>query len=267
MIATKINETITYLNANGIITAQIGIVLGTGLSGLESILDNAISINYGDIPHFPKSTVEGHNSRLIYGTFAGKAIIMMSGRFHFYEGYTMDEITYYIHVLKALGIDEMIITNASGGINPMLTEGEIVLVKDHINLFPFNPLRGWHDDSLGPRFPDLTKAYPIELRQKIKTLVPSIKEAVYLGWQGPSLETPAEYRMAQIIGADIVGMSSIPEVIIAKYRSIPVLLLSIVSNVVDFENAKEATIEDIMQVMHNSGQTMKKMITDYLQNF
>ncbi len=260
----KIKDSVHFLRSQGIVFAHTAIVLGTGLSDLEDLLTNKIVVSYDEIPHFPKSTVEGHKNRMIYGNFGAKSILLMSGRFHYYEGYSMDEVTYYIHVLKELGIEELILTNASGGINSVLTEGEIVLVKDHINLFPFNPLRGYNNDHFGPRFPDMTKAYPLAQRQKIKSIRPATKEVIYLGWQGPSLETPAEYKMAQIIGADIVGMSSVPEVIVAKYRSIPVLLLSVVSNVVNFEDAKEATLDDIIKVMSSASMEMKKIIATYL---
>ncbi len=264
MNKVEIQASVSFLRNKGIQKADKAIVLGTGLSGMEDLLTDTIIVEYDEIPHFPKSTVQGHKSRLIYGKCYSQSLILMSGRFHFYEGYTMEEITSYIHVLKDLGINELILTNASGGVNPVLTEGEIVMVKDHINLFPFNPLRGYNDDDLGPRFPDLVKAYPMELRNKVKAIRPDIKEVVYLGWQGPSLETPAEYKMAHILGADIVGMSSIPEVIVAKYRSIPTLLLSVVSNVVNLEDAQEASIEDILNVMSSSGHDLKKLLQDYL---
>ncbi len=262
-IKTKVEESRIFLIAKGVISPDKAIVLGTGLYELEDLIKDKIILSYNDIPHFPVSTVDGHRNRLIFGKVGNKNIIMMSGRFHFYEGYEMGEVTYYIHVLKALGITELIITNASGGINPILCTGEIVMVKDHINLFPINPLRGLHEDAFGPRFPDLLKAYPIELRNKIKSIDSTIKEVVYLGWQGPSLETNAEYKMAQIIGADIVGMSSVPEVIVAKYRSIPVLLLSVVSNVVDYENPVEATLEDIILTMKQSSARLKKLLIEY----
>jgi purine-nucleoside phosphorylase len=261
----KILETKAYLSSLGLNRLDIVIVAGTGLGGLEEILETKKEISYADIPHFPKSNVIGHNSKLVFGNYKGTSIGILSGRFHYYEGYEMEEITYYIHIVKALEARELIITNASGGVNPTLTQGEIVVVKDHINMFPQNPLRGIRSGHLGPMFPDMVHAYPSGLRQKFLSIANGIKEVVYIGWQGPNLETPSEYKMARILGADIVGMSTVPEVIVAKYRSLPVLVISIVSNVFDFDNPMESDIDDIIQTMKASGENLKELLIRYLQ--
>jgi purine-nucleoside phosphorylase len=261
----KISGTALFLNEKGIDKIDLAIVAGTGLGNLEDILVEPLIIRYNEIPHFPVSTVEGHNGRLVFGKYAGKNVLILSGRFHYYEGYEMSDVTYYVHVVKSLGAKELIITNASGGVNQSLHEGQIVLVKDHINLFPQNPLRGLNYPDLGPMFPDMLYAYPKVQREKILQLFPNINEVVYIGWSGPNLETPAEYKMAQILGADIVGMSTVPEVIVAKYRSLPVLVLSVVSNVVSTEDPQEADIASIISTMHNSGRTLVNMIQSYLE--
>ncbi len=260
----KIKSTIDFLASKGVVNVDLCIVSGTGLSGLEAMIQSPIILPYHTIPHFPISTVEGHQSQLIFGKIGDKNVVLFSGRFHYYEGYEMDQVTYYVYIAKHLGSKELIITNASGGVSKSLKEGEVVMVKDHINMFPSNPLRGAMDASLGTRFPDMLKAYPIELRKKIKELDPSIKECIYLGWPGPNLETPAEYRLAQLIGADIVGMSTVPEVILAKFVGLPVLVLSVVSNVVDHENPVEADIEDILAVMKSGGEKLVNLLEGYI---
>jgi purine-nucleoside phosphorylase len=267
----KVEKSIAFLRSNGIYEVDVAIVLGTGLSDLDAILSHRQVIPYSSIPSFPTPTVDSHKGLFIYGIYEGKRVVLLSGRFHYYEGYEMDEVTYYVHVLKALSVKELIITNASGGLNPHFSNGEIIMVNDHINMFPANPLRGWNDDTLGVRFPDMLKTYPIELREKMQiaaaTIGYSLKQGVYLGWQGPTLETPAEYKMARMLGADVLGMSSVPEVIVAKYRSIPVLMLSTVSNeCFPISKLKETTLEEVIKIMNQSAAQMTKLIQQYLKN-
>jgi purine-nucleoside phosphorylase len=261
----KIKETTSFLKLKGCDYVDIAIVTGTGLSNLEDLLIEKVELDYSDLPHFPISTVEGHNSKLIFGSYAGKSILIYSGRFHYYEGYEMSDVTYYVYVTKQLGAKELIITNASGGVAQNLKEGEIVLIKDHINMFPSNPLRGNMDARLGERFPDMLLAYPWIQRDKVKSIFPKIKECIYLGWPGPSLETQAEYRMCGLLGADIVGMSTVPEVIVAKFLKLPIVVFSVVSNVVDQENLVEANIQNILDVMKKSGDVLKEMLKKYLE--
>lgn len=250
--------------------ASTALVLGTGLSGVMDHFEIVKAIDYADIPHFPVSTVESHKGQLLLVRLANKHFIVVSGRFHFYEGYSAKEATYYVHVLKSLGIENIIFTNASGGLNPHYEEGEIVVINDHINLFPENPLRGKNNDALGPRFPDMMKTYDRSLIEKLvhigKELGVKLHEGVYLGWQGPSLETPAEYRMARILGADLVGMSTIPEVIVAKYYDIKIVGISVVSNVCyPLSRLAETTIEEVIKTMKGSDQKLSKVLLRYLQ--
>jgi purine-nucleoside phosphorylase len=271
LLRNKIEESRDYIHRHYPHDIDLAIVLGTGLSSMEELFEEKVVISYHKIPHFPMSTVEGHNGRMLLGKIDGKNVLMLSGRFHFYEGYEMDEVTYYVHVLKALKTKQLIITNAAGGLNPHYDLGQLVLVKDHINLFPINPLRGIHDPKFGPMFPDLMRAYPQELRTKISKVAKenniSLKEGVYLGWQGPSLETPAEYKMARNFGADVLGMSSIPEVIVAKYRSIPVIMISVASNKCYPQSVlKETTLEEVIEVMNHSGAQLKQLLTLYIKS-
>ena len=266
----KVEESKYYLQNLGVGTIDFAIVLGTGLSKLVDIITVEIEIPYSEIPHFPVSTVESHQGKMIYGKCNDKNILILSGRFHFYEGYEMNEVTYYVHVLKSLKAKQLIITNASGGLNPHYRAGEIVVANDHINLFPFNPLRGKNDESFGVRFPDMMKAYPKEQIHKFKEAANAteikVKEGVYLGWQGPSLETPAEYKMARILGADMIGMSSVPEVIAAKYCEIPVLMVSIVSNkCYPLSEIKETSVQDVIDQVNKSSDKLLAIIKAYVE--
>lgn len=271
MLKERLFKTCEFLRSKGIRDADCAIILGTGLSKVEELCIDPIFINYGEIPLFPVSTVESHKGRMVFGKINNQRVLILSGRFHYYEGYDMEDVTYSIHVLKELGVNHLILTNASGGLNPHYKNGDIIMVSDHINLFPQHPLRGINDESMGLRFPDMLNAYSRELRTKMKVAAKKIKyhlkEGVYLGWQGPSLETPAEYKMARILGADVLGMSSIPEVIVAKYREIELVMLSIVSNeCFPISKLKETSLAEIVEVMDKSSENMKNIIFHYLDD-
>jgi purine-nucleoside phosphorylase len=218
------------INAN----PEIGIILGTGLGGLVNEIEIIDSIPYNEIPDFPVSTVDGHAGRLIYGILGDKKVLAMQGRFHYYEGYSMKEVTFPVRVLKMVGITHLFVSNASGGLNPAWHVGEIVLITDHINFFPEHPLRGMNENSLGPRFPDMSKCYDERLRNKAKLIAMqhniAVKEGVYVGVSGPTFETPAEYKMFRLLGGDIVGMSTVPEVIVARHMNLKVFGISIVTD-------------------------------------
>lgn len=227
-------ETADYISRLIPCKPYAGIVLGTGLGGLtREILDQVI-ISYHDIPNFPEPTVKGHAGQLIFGILSGKPVLAMNGRFHYYEGYSLQEVTFPVRVLKMLGIELLILSNASGGLNPGFSIGDIMLVEDHINLLPSNPLTGTNHDHLGPRFPDMSKPYDPQMISKVKTIAAhlglSIRHGVYAGVTGPTFETPAEYRYIRSIGADAVGMSTVPEVIVANHMGLPVLAFSIISD-------------------------------------
>jgi purine-nucleoside phosphorylase len=213
---------------------KIGIILGSGLGGLADKMDIKDTVSYENISHFPLSTVEGHAGRLLFGKLAGKDVVAMQGRFHFYEGYTMKQVTFPVRVMKALGVGILIVSNACGGLNPQFKAGDLMIITDHINLQPSNPLVGWNDPDLGDRFPDMSEPYDrglIELAE-LSALELKIKfqKGVYVSVPGPNLETAAEYRFLRTIGADVVGMSTVPEVITAVHQKTRVLGLSIVTD-------------------------------------
>ncbi|NLN93659.1 MAG: purine-nucleoside phosphorylase [Candidatus Hydrogenedens sp.] len=214
--------------------AEIAVILGTGLGSLAESIENPVTIDYDSIPHFPAATADGHAGCLIAGTLSGKKVLGLSGRFHLYEGYSMEEVTFPVRVARALGAHTLIISNAAGGMNPQYRAGDLIVITDHINLMGDNPLIGPNDDRLGPRIPDMCEAYTrslVELAEKA-ALEEGIKlqRGVYLGCTGPCLETPAEYRFMRIIGADLVGMSTVPEVIVAVHAGLKVLGMSIVTD-------------------------------------
>jgi len=213
---------------------KIGIVLGTGLGGLVDKIQVKHTVSYEKIKHFPLSTVEGHAGRLIFGLLAGKEVVAMQGRFHYYEGYTMKQVTFPIRVMKALGVEILIISNACGGLNPQFKAGDLMLITDHINLQPSNPLIGYNDPDLGDRFPDMSRCYDPDLivlaEDCAVDLKIKIQKGVYVSVPGPNLETAAEYRFLRIIGADVVGMSTVPEVIAAHHQKTRVLGMSIVTD-------------------------------------
>ncbi len=234
MKAEHINETASYLREHGITKIDFGMILGSGLGDLADEVKNSVVLDYKDIPHFPVSTVAGHAGKLVYGNLGHKNVLMMQGRFHYYEGNSMQTITYPIRVLKALGADSLIVTNAAGGVNEGYHPGELMLIKDHINFMGNHPLIGPNDDTMGPRFPDMSHAYDETYRaiakQVAKTMNLPIHEGVYMAFSGPSYETPAEIRMARILGADAVGMSTVPEVIVANHMGMHVLGISCITN-------------------------------------
>jgi purine-nucleoside phosphorylase len=218
----------------GTFRPTVGLVLGSGLGAFADTLNNPAVIEYGDIPHFPVSGIEGHAGRLVIGELHGVTVVAMQGRVHFYEGHDLVKVTFPIRVLVLLGARTLVITNAAGGVNPAYAPGDLVLIRDHLNLFPEGPLRGGHDERLGPRFLDMTHAYAPELRDLARgvgqRLGLSLKEGVYAGLPGPSYETPAEVRMLRMMGADLVGMSTVPEVVVANHQGARVLGISCVTN-------------------------------------
>lgn len=213
---------------------EMGIILGSGLGGFAEVMEEKVSIPYRDIPHFPVSTVEGHKGELVFGKVMGKPVVAMQGRFHYYEGYSMQEVTFPVRVMQVLGVTGLIVTNASGGINPSYRPGDLVLIKDHLNFMGENPLRGTNLSSLGPRFPDLSEGYDLEWRQKALTVAREIgihpQEGIYAAMSGPSYETPAEIHFLRTVGADLVGMSTVPEVIVANHGGMRILGISCVTN-------------------------------------
>lgn len=230
----KIKATASYIKDKSGFDGKVAVILGSGLGGFASKIKTTHVFPYQEIPNFPVSSVEGHSNRLIVGTFEGKKIIAMQGRFHYYEGHSMETLTFPIRVFKMLGIEYLVLSNAAGGINYSFEVGDLMMITDHINFFGTNPLIGPNIDELGPRFPDMTRAYDPELIQFVREtarekLIP-LHEGVYVGGTGPSFETPAEYRFFHMCGGDAIGMSTVPEVIVANHMGIKVFAVSVITN-------------------------------------
>ncbi|MGB4052746.1 MAG: purine-nucleoside phosphorylase [Dysgonamonadaceae bacterium] len=247
----NIRQTSNYLKSKIEEIPNTAIILGTGLGELVHEIDNKQIIPYTEIPNFPVSTVEGHSGNLIVGTLGGKKILAMQGRFHYYEGYSMQQVTFPIRIFQALGIQYLFVSNAAGGMNPTFDIGDIMLIKDHINLFPEHPLRGKNYDELGPRFPDMSEAYDKKLRlmamEVAKEKNIKLQHGVYVGVQGPTFETPAEYYFFRIIGGDAVGMSTVPEVIVANHAKMKVLAFSIITDLGVIGKIVEVSHEDVQE--------------------
>ena len=248
----KLNETVEFLVKEGIKNPLFGIVLGTGLGQLIDEISIEKSIDYADIPHFPISTVETHKGKLIYGTLRGKKVLAMQGRFHFYEGYSLQQITFPIRVMKLLGIKYLLLSNAPEAINQNFKKGTLMLIKDHINFLPREPASGgFNNEEYGPRFPDMSQPYSLYLNEKIKQIaldeMITLHQGVYVAVMGPNLETRAEYRMFRQF-ADAVGMSTVPEVIVANHMNLPCAAISVLTDECDPDNLKPANINDIISI-------------------
>lgn len=230
----KIKQAASFIREKGAGEIEIGLILGSGLGELGDEVENAIQIPYETIPNFPTSTVEGHAGQLVYGTLGGKKVLAMQGRFHYYEGYSLEMVTFPVRVMKALGIHSIIVTNAAGGLNLDFTPGELMLITDQINFTGVNPLIGPNDNEMGVRFTDMSQAYDKEYQEIVRNVAKEmnldLKEGVYMGFTGPTYETPAEIKMARVIGADAVGMSTVPEVIVARHSGLRVIGVSCITN-------------------------------------
>lgn len=264
----KTKLTADFLQKHSGLTPKVGIILGTGLGGLVKEIDIEKTIDYIDIPYFPISTVEGHKGRMIFGTINGIAVMAMQGRFHYYEGYEMEEVTFPVRVMKFMGIETLIVSNASGGLNPDFKVGDIMLIDDHINMFGTNPLRGKNHDLLGPRFPDMSEPYDLQLIKKAGNIAKTnrimVKQGVYVGTSGPTFETPAEYKFFRIIGGDAVGMSTVPEVIVARHMGIKCFGISIVTDSGVPGEIKEISHEEVQKVAAAAEPNMTLIIKELL---
>ncbi len=267
-ITEKFKESYDYIKTLTHVEPVVGIILGTGLGGLIREIEIADEIAYEDIPHFPVSTVQSHSGKLIFGYLGGKSVVAMQGRFHFYEGYTMQEVTFPVRVMKLLGIKTLFVSNASGGVNPDFEIGEIMIQNDHINLFPAHPLIGKNIDELGPRFPDMSEPYSHRLIALAKEIAAENKIDVsvgtYAGLTGPTLETPAEYNYIRAIGADTVGMSTVPEVIVARHMNIPCFAISIITDLGVPGKIKEVSVEDVIAVARKTEPKMTLIMKELI---
>lgn len=248
---TKIKEATAYIQNLLTAVPEAGIVLGSGLGSFTNEIKTEVEIPYADIPHFPVSTVKGHNSKLIFGELSGKKVLVMAGRFHYYEGYSAQDVVFPIRVMKMLGIKQLLLSNAAGGTNPDFKVGDLMIITDHISQFHVNPLVGQNLEELGTRFPDMTEPYKKDLIAKAKTIASAagydVKTGVYIGVTGPTFETKAEYKMVHILGADAVGMSTVQEVIAAVHMGLPVFAISVITDLGIREEENVITHEEVLQ--------------------
>lgn len=263
-LAEKIAEAKAYLHGKWPRLPQLGLILGTGLGGLAQEIDADVQIPYAEIPHFPTSTVESHAGQLVLGQLRGRPVAAMEGRFHYYEGYSLQEVTFPVRVMHALGIETLFITNAAGGMNPQYDLADVVIIEDHIDFLPDNPLRGINDDALGPRFPDMLEPYDrklVRLAQDtaLELGIPAHK-GVFVAVSGPNLETRAEYRMLRQFGADVVGMSTVPEAIVAKHAGLRTAAFSVVTDLCLPDALEPVDIQKIIAVAGQGGERLGKLI-------
>jgi purine-nucleoside phosphorylase len=266
----KVQETVKFLKEKGITKPDYGIILGTGLGNLVEKISIDIALPYHQIPNFPVSTVAGHSGELIFGSIGTKKVIAMKGRFHFYEGWTMEQTVFPVRVMKFLGVDNLIVSNASGGVNPSFKVGDIMIITDHINLMPIHPLHGKNDERFGPRFVDMHEAYSKKMIEKMeaiaKKLQISVQKGIYLALQGPTFETPAEYKMVKILGADAVGMSTVPEVIVAKHMGMTCFGVSVITDL-GVEGIVEAVShEEVQKAAKGSEKNLGNLVEAFIKN-
>ena len=268
-LRTEIDDALRCIRTRTSASPSIGIILGTGLGALVQEIERETVIDYGDIPHFPVSTVESHHGKLIFGTLAGKNVVAMQGRFHFYEGYSMKQITFPVRVMKFLGVETLLISNAAGALNPSFVRGDIMLMADHINLLGDNPLIGPNDDTLGPRFPDMSEPYSNELLERAQVIAQGlnikVQKGVYVAMQGPSLETRSEYRFLRTIGADAVGMSTVPEDIVAVQMGMKVFGVSIITDECFPDTLKPITLEEVIAVANKAEPKMTAIMKEVVK--
>jgi len=263
-------EIVLYLKSKVKITPEIGIILGSGLGMLAQEITEQTVVPYSEIPHFPQSTVVGHKGQFIFGYLAGKAVVCMDGRFHYYEGYDLQQVTLPIRVMRKMGISQLIVTNAAGGINAEFVPGDLMLIRDHINLLGVNPLRGKNEEVFGERFPDMSEAYANELRTLALAAADELKinlqQGVYVAMSGPSYETPAEIKYAKMIGADAVGMSTVPEVIVAVHCGLKVLGISCVTNMAAGISKQKLNHKEVMETAEIAKEKFMSLVKKVVSN-
>jgi len=268
-LKVKVTESVEFINQKSKIKPKVAIILGTGLGRLAEDIEEKEIIPYSEIPNFPVSTVQSHSGNLVLGKLGNKEVVAMQGRFHYYEGYSLKEVTFPVRVMKSLGADIIIISNAAGGMNRSFKRGDLMVITDHINLFGDNPLIGPNDEELGPRFPDMSEAYSrkfIELTKKValKKRI-RLQEGIYAGLTGPTLETPAEYRFLAKIGADAVGMSTVPEVIVANHMGMKVLGISCITDLAIDGVIEGVSLEEILQIASDAEPVMTKLVKKVIE--
>jgi purine-nucleoside phosphorylase len=267
----KVQETVSYIKDKIDITPEYGVILGSGLGSFTDEMNVEFILPYNEIPNFPLSTVQGHKGALVFGTIGDKKVVAMQGRFHFYEGYSMKEVTFPVRVMKYLGINKLIVSNASGGVNPVYRVGDIVLIKDHINFALEHPLRGVNDERFGPRFVNMSEPYSRKMIAKAKELAGNlnieVKDGVYLGLQGPTFETLAEYKMVKIVGADCVGMSTVPEVIVARHMDLETFGVSVITDMGDEDSIGTISHDEVLEAAQKSEPKVRTLIKELILQY
>ena len=267
----KVQETVSYISSATNFTPEYGIILGSGLGGFTDDIQIEFTLPYNEIPNFPLSTVEGHKGALVFGTIGHKNVVVMQGRFHFYEGYDMKEVTFPVRVMKFLGVEKLIVSNASGGVNKNYQVGDIVIIKDHINMMPEHPLRGKNDERFGPRFVNMSEPYSRKMSGRAKLIASQfnieIKNGIYLGLQGPTFETLAEYKMVTNVGADCVGMSTVPEVIVAKHMNMECFGISVITDMGNEESIDNVTHAEVLEAAKKSEPLVRKLIQELIKQY
>jgi purine-nucleoside phosphorylase len=267
----KVQETVSYIKGKINFTPEYGIILGSGLGGFTDDIEIQFTLPYEEIPNFPISTVQGHKGALVFGTIGNKNVVAMQGRFHFYEGYTMKEVTFPVRVMKYLGVEKLIVSNASGGVNPKYKVGSIVIIKDHINFMPEHPLHGKNDERFGPRFVNMSEPYSVNMIAKAKEIAVDLNievhDGVYLGLQGPTYETISEYRMVKIVGADCVGMSTVPEVIVARHMELETFGISIITDMGDEESIQTVSHDEVLEAARKAEPHVRNIVKELISRY
>ena len=267
----QVQETVSYIKGKVDFTPEYCVILGSGLGSFTDEIKVEFTLPYNEIPNFPVSTVQGHKGALVFGTIGDKKVVAMQGRFHFYEGYSMTEVTFPVRVMKFLGVEKLVVSNASGGVNPSYKVGSIVMITDHINMTPEHPLRGKNDERFGPRFVNMSEPYSKAMNLKAfelaKTLNIDLKKGIYLGLQGPTFETLAEYKMVKALGADCVGMSTVPEVIVARHMNMECFGVSVITDMGDEENIEEVNHEEVLQAAQKAEPHVRNLIKNLIAHY
>jgi len=267
----QVQETVNFIKEKTNFSPEYGVILGSGLGSFTDDIQIEFSLSYSEIPNFPISTVQGHKGALVFGTIGPKKVVAMQGRFHFYEGYSMKEVTFPVRVMKYLGVEKLIVSNASGGVNINYKVGDISLITDHINLMPEHPLRGINDERFGPRFVNMSEPYSRKMIEKAKNLAKKlhieVKEGVYLGLQGPTFETLSEYRMVKILSADCVGMSTVPEVIVARHMDLEVFGISVITDIGNEDSIGTITHAEVLEAAQKAEPNVRNLIKELILNY
>ena len=266
-----VQETVSYIKERVDFTPEYGVILGSGLGSFTDEIKVEFTLPYNEIPNFPVSTVQGHKGALVFGTIGDKKVVAMQGRFHFYEGYSMTEVTFPVRVMKFLGVEKLVVSNASGGVNPSYKVGSIVMITDHINMTPEHPLRGKNDERFGPRFVNMSEPYSRKMIAKATELAQELNievhEGIYLGLQGPTFETLAEYKMVKILGADCVGMSTVPEVIVARHMDLETFGISVITDMGNEESIGTISHDEVLEAAKNAEPKVRSLIKELILNY